>query len=108
MSFSVQLTRSAASDYEQRLSVIAERSPGLAQRLNDRFEKALVRLRDFPLACGLAYESSSFPEEVRHLLFGIHPKRKYRALFVVRNGEVVILAIRAPGERPVSLGEFES
>ncbi len=101
MSFRVRLTANAAADLEQRLSTIAERSPAFARRLNDRFEKALFRLRDFPLSCGLAYENPSFSEEIRHLLFGIRPKRKYRALFVVREEEVVILAIRAPGEKPV-------
>jgi plasmid stabilization system protein ParE len=101
MSFRVRLTRNAAADFEQRLTTIAERSPEAARRLNDRFEKALLRLRDFPLSCGLAYENPSFSEELRHLLFGIHPKRKYRALLVVRGDEVVILAIRAPGEKPI-------
>ena len=102
MSFRVKLTRKAAADLEQRLTAIADRSPALAQRLNDRFEKALLRLRDFPFACGLAYEDRSFSEELRHLLFGIHPKRKFRALFTVREDEVVILAVRAPGEKPLS------
>ena len=100
MSVRVRLTTSAAADFEKRLTTVAERSPALAERLNDRFEKALHRLRDFPLSCGLAYENPSFSEELRHLLFGIHPKRKYRALFVVRAEEVVILAIRAPGKKP--------
>jgi plasmid stabilization system protein ParE len=102
MTFRVRLTRNAEADLEQRLTTVAERSPEAARRLNDRFEKALLRLRDFPLSCGLAYENPSFSEELRHLLFGIHPKRKYRALFVVRGDEVVILAIRAPGEKPIS------
>jgi plasmid stabilization system protein ParE len=101
MSFRVRLTRSAAADFEERLANIAERSPGFAQRLNDRFEKALFRLRDFPFSCGLAYENRLFAEELRHLLFGLRPKRKFRALFVVRGEEVVILAIRGPGEKPV-------
>ena len=92
MSFRVSLTRNAAADLEQRLTDIAERSPALAQRLNNRFEKSLLRLRDFPLACGLAYEDRSFSEELRHLLFGIHPQRKLRALFTVREDEFVILA----------------
>lgn len=106
MSFRVRLTESAAADFEQRLNAVAERSPALAQRLNDQFERALFRLRDFPLSCAAAYENPSFSEELRHLLFGIRPKRKYRALFVVREDEVVILAVRAPGERPVNPEEL--
>jgi plasmid stabilization system protein ParE len=101
MSFRVRLTANAAADFERRLTAIAERSPVLARKLNDRFERSLLRLRDFPLSCGLAYENPSFSEELRHLLFGIRPKRKFRALFVIREDEVVILAIRAPAEKPV-------
>ena len=39
-------------------------------------------------------------------LFGIHPKRRYRALFAVRGDQVVVLAIRAPGEQPVGPGDI--
>lgn len=55
-----------------------------------------------PLSCGLAFENPNFPEEIRHLLFGSNKKRRYRALFTVRGDEVVILAVRAPGEKSVS------
>lgn len=102
MSYRVRLTATAAADFERRLGAVAKRSPAFARRLNDRFEKGLLRLRNFPLSCGLAYENPSFSEELRHFLFGTRPKRKYRALFVVREDEVVILAIRAPGEKPVN------
>jgi hypothetical protein len=37
MSFDVRLTRDAQLDFEQRLATLAARSPGAAQRLNDRF-----------------------------------------------------------------------
>jgi plasmid stabilization system protein ParE len=101
MSFRVRLTRDAEADFERRLTVLAERSPGAAQRLHGRFIDALHRIRDNPFSSGLAYENPAFREEIRHLLFGIHPKRRYRALFTVRGDEVVIVAIRAPGESPV-------
>jgi plasmid stabilization system protein ParE len=106
MSFRVRLTRDAQLDFERRLATLATRSPGAAQQLNDRFEEALFRLRDRPLSCGLAFENPAFPEEIRHLLFGFRRKRRYRALFTIRGSEVVILAIRAPSERPVSPDEI--
>jgi plasmid stabilization system protein ParE len=105
VSFRVRLTRDAEADFERRLTALAERSPAAARRLNAHFENALHRLREFPLSCGLAYESPAFPVEIRHLLFGSPPKRRYRALFMTRGDEVVILAIRAPGEAPVSPGD---
>lgn len=101
MIFRVRLTKDAEADFERRLTTIAEISPEAAQKLASRFEKALFRLRDFPLSCGLAYENPRFSEEIRHLLFGIYRKRHYRALFTIRGEEVVILAIRAPGERSI-------
>ena len=101
MTFRVRLTKDAEADLEHRITALAERSPKAALRLNECFETSLFRLRDFPLSCGLAHESPRFTEELRHLLFGTHPKRRYRAIFVVRRYEVWVLAIRAPGERPV-------
>jgi hypothetical protein len=60
-----------------------------------------------PLSCGLAFENPRFPEELRHALFGIHRRRKFRALFVLRDELVVILAIRAPGQRPLNPEEID-
>jgi plasmid stabilization system protein ParE len=107
MSFRVRLAKAAEADLERRLNALAERSPGAARRLNDRFESALIRLRDFPFPCGRAYENASFAEELRHPLFRIHPQRKYRALFVVQDDEIIVLAVRAPGERPVESDDIE-
>jgi plasmid stabilization system protein ParE len=108
MSFQVTLTRSAAADFERRLTSLAERSPYAAARLNERFKQALFRLRDIPFSCGLAYENHVFPEEIRHLLFGFSRKRRYRALFTIRGQEVLILAIRAPGEKPIGRDEMNA
>jgi plasmid stabilization system protein ParE len=101
MSYRVRLTEDAEADYEERLTSLAEWSPDGARKLHANYLKMLNRLRDFPLSCGLAFENAESSEELRHLLFGNHPKRGYRALFTVRGDEVVILAVRAPGERPI-------
>lgn len=101
MTYRVRLTKGAEADYEERLTSLTERSPDAARKLHASYLKALERLRDFPLSCGLSHENPRFDEELRHLLFGVYRKRRYRALFTIRSDEVVILAIRAPGERPV-------
>lgn len=101
MSYDVRLTEGAEADVERRLMELADRSPKAAERLNDGFEQALIRLRDFPLSCGPAYEADAFPEPLRHVLFWGDPRRKYRAVFVVRGETVVVLAVRAPGEKPI-------
>jgi len=101
MSYRVRLTKAAEADFEERLTFLAERSPSAAGKLHSKYLEALARLRDFPLSCGLAHETPRFAEEIRHLLLWVYPKRKCRALFTIRGDEVVILAIRAPGERTV-------
>jgi plasmid stabilization system protein ParE len=106
MSYRIRFTERARRDLVRVIQSRFDRSPGAAEQLNDAFEQALHRLGGFPPSCGLAHESRFFGEELRHLLFWVHPKRKHRALFVVRGDEVVILAIRAPGEKPVSPDEI--
>lgn len=102
MTYRVRFSDEARADLIGLLVSLAEHSPQAAALLEARLEAGVSRLEQFPLTCGLSYENDAFAEEIRHLLFGVHPKRKYRALFTVRADEVVILAIRAPGERPVN------
>ena len=101
MSYHVELTEGAYADLDRLTISLAERSPELADRLSAQFYHALPRVESFPLACGIAYESRFFQEELRHLLFEIRKGRTYRALFVVRGDLVKILAVRAPGEKPI-------
>jgi len=76
MSYRVRLTRRSEADFEGRIITLAERSPEAAERLIDSFERALFRLREFPLSCGLAHENARFNEEIRHLLFGVYRKQR--------------------------------
>ncbi len=102
MSYRIQPTPQAEDDIERLYGSIGERGgEDAARNWYESYSRAIERLRTMPYSCGLSYENPAFPEEIRHLLFGTHPKRKYRALFTVRGDEVVILAIRAPGEKPV-------
>ncbi len=101
MNYEVQLTEGAYADLDRLTSSLAERWPEGADRLTARFFEALPRLETFPLSCGIAYENRFFPRELRHLLFAIGKGRSYRALFTVEGNLVRILAVRAPGERPI-------
>jgi hypothetical protein len=107
MNYRVEVSVRAGNDLDGLLQRLWEHSPNAVPRLLNRFEQTLARLEVNPLACGLAFENQRFPEELRHALFGIKPRRKYRALFVIREDLVVILAIRAPGERPLRSEEIE-
>lgn len=107
MSYQVRLTNAAQVDYEQRLIALAHRSPDAARKLHASYSNALERLSEFPHSGGLAYENSRFREELRHLLFWASPRRKYRLLYTIQHHEVVILAIRAPGEQPADIENLE-
>lgn len=106
MTYRIRATEAARADLDRHLGWLARRAPEIAERLAQRYHDAQNRLRMMPYSCGLAYENRWMDEEVRHLLFWVDPRRKDRALFVVREDEVVVLAVRAPGERPVEPGEL--
>jgi plasmid stabilization system protein ParE len=108
MSYIVELTEGAYADLDRLTAALEERWPEGSERVIARFYAALPRLESFPLACGLAYESQFFPYEVRHLLFEIHKGRTYRALFNVQDDRVRVLAVRAPGEKPITPEDIES
>lgn len=101
MNYRAVATDRAVADLDLRLEALAVRSAERAAQLAARFEDALSRLESAPTACGLAYENAAFAEEIRHLLIRVPKGRTYRALFTIRGEEVVLLAVRAPGERPV-------
>jgi hypothetical protein len=88
MTCRVAISAQAEADLERLLAKLSESSP-----------KAAGRTR--PLSSGLAYESPVFPEDLHHLLFWANSRRKYRALFVVREDTAHVLCIRAPGEKPI-------
>jgi plasmid stabilization system protein ParE len=102
MSYRLRPTPQAEADIERLYaSLVERRGEDAARQWYESYTGAVERLLTMPLSCALAYENPRFAQELRHLLFGIPPKRKYRALFTIRGAEVVILAIRAPGEKPV-------
>lgn len=107
MRYEVELTRGAEADLDRLVAALAGRWPEGADRLTARFAEAVSRPESFPFGCGLAHENGRFPGEVRHLLFAVRKGRPYRALFTVQGNRVRVLAIRAPGERPVNPDETD-
>jgi plasmid stabilization system protein ParE len=101
MTYQVEISSRAEADLDRLLATLGELSPKASSRLARKFWQAVKRLSTYPLACGLAYENRYFSEELRHLLFFVNPRRKYKALFFVQGNVVHVLCIRAPGEKPV-------
>jgi plasmid stabilization system protein ParE len=63
-------------------------------------QDAIGSLAEFPARCPLAPESTAFPFEVRHLLYG-HPPHVYRILFTIENQTVYVLHIRHGRRQPL-------
>ncbi len=108
MSFRSRMSARASADLDDILAWLSESSTEAAQRFSDLFEAALDRVEARPYTCGLAFENDAFDEEVRHLLFGPRKKRRYRALFVIRGDEVVILRLGGPGQPPIGPGDVDA
>lgn len=108
MKYDVELSARARADLQRLRQGLVDHSEDVAERWYDSFREGVQRLRNHPLTCGLAYESAHADREIRHLLFGLSRKRKYRALFWIRGDIVYIVTVRAPGERPLASGEIES
>lgn len=91
MTFRVRTTKRAEADIEYAYWWIAEheREPLNALRWLDGLEIALDSLRELPLRCSSASESTFFDRDIRQLLYHSH-----RVLFAVSRDEVVILHIR--------------
>lgn len=107
MSYIVRPTVRALVDVDRHYEWIGQIDPNLAKRWYEAFYDALARVRSNPYTSGLAYENRAFDEEVRHLLFGLDKRRRYRALFVIRDDEIVLLRVRGPGERPIGPGDID-
>lgn len=96
----VELSAKPEDDGEAILKWLLEQNAGDAGiRWLVGMQKQIASLDSFPHRCSLAPESSRFPFEVRHLLYGRKP-RVYRILFTVDGDAVRILHIRRPGQQP--------
>jgi plasmid stabilization system protein ParE len=107
MSYPIELTARAEADINRIYDQLSRRSPEGAVRWYESFWDAVERLRVNPFTCALAFEHEEFEEELRHFLFGTRKGRTYRALFVVREDVVKIVAVRWPGERPMKPEDIE-
>lgn len=98
MTFTVRLTASAEANVRSIRDWIAERFRDGAFRWLEAFNGAKVRLREDANQFALAAEADAFDEELREISFKTRRGNVYRALFVVRETTVHIVAVRGPGQ----------
>lgn len=101
MKYTVVLQPRAHRQFRHFVQWLTARSPEGAERWITAFEAAVSRLEQDPESYGLASETIRSFRELRQTFFKTLRGRKYRIVFVVVDVEVRVLAIRAPGQRPL-------
>ena len=101
MTFRVETTVAAAQDADAILEWLLSQHAGEAgMRWFLALQDAIASLAAFPERCPLAPESTVFPFEVRHLLYGSTP-HVYRILFTIEDRTVYVLHIRHGRRQPL-------
>jgi plasmid stabilization system protein ParE len=92
----VDFTRTAAREIEEIEDWIAADSPEAAALWIDGLLAVIDRLERMPSRCPLAPENVSHAEEIRQMIYG-----RYRILFTILPGRVVILHVRHGARLPL-------
>ena len=97
--FKVVTTRRAFEDIYRNMEWWADHH-SVSQAIE--FEETVVRqiatLAEMPERFGFAYENGNFEFELRQMPVGLGNRPSYRAIYTVRNGEVVVFAVRRATE----------
>lgn len=103
MTYRIRFTSKAKSELNQTAVWWAEnRSLEQARSWLEGFEAAIQSLAENPEKHALAREDELFPFSLRQLLYGRGPKPTHRAIFRIRDDEVIIYGIRHLAQRDVS------
>ncbi|MBI3837036.1 MAG: type II toxin-antitoxin system RelE/ParE family toxin [Planctomycetia bacterium] len=107
MTFEVVLTTKAHEQLEAAHAWWAQhRSASQAARWYNEFARALVILAENPERWPLSAESGVFPVEIRDLRFGAGSRPTHRAVFTIRDGLILVLAIRHLAQRALETDDF--
>ena len=100
MTFEVVLTTKAHEQLETAHAWWAQhRSANQAARWYNEFANALVILSENPERWPLSAERGAFPFEIRDLHFGVGSRPTHLAVFTIRDGLILVLAIRHLAQR---------
>ena len=72
----------------------ANRSAEQARRWLAGLDEQLRTLADSPMRCPLAAEQAQIPFEIRELHYGLGRRMTHRAVFTIRDDQVLVLTIR--------------
>lgn len=94
MTREVFFTRRAEADVEEAVGFYHSRSATVAARWLDELRSVVARIEDNPESYARSPENNRFPVELRQANFGAGRKPTHRAIFTVREKEVVVYAVR--------------
>jgi plasmid stabilization system protein ParE len=94
--YRLEVTAPAEQEIEVAEDWIAVDSPEAAERWSQGIFAALKTLDTMPARCPLAPENEDHPKEIRQLVHG-----RYRILFTIQPGRVVILHVRHGARLPL-------
>ena len=108
MSFEVRELPKAKADVRAIFTWLMERSPEDAKAWLDVYDEALQRLSSHAGALGVAIENKDCPKfEVRQILFKVHSRRVYRALYFIDGDTAYVARVRGPGQAPVDPDDID-
>jgi plasmid stabilization system protein ParE len=96
------LPRAKRQLLDQALWWSENRSADQAYRWLEGFEAALASLANRPERCCLARENDVFDNTIRELHYGLRNKATHRAVFEVRNDEVIVYTVRHLAQRDLT------
>ena len=99
MRYRVRILRRARSDIDRNADWWADHySTEQALMWSDKVYDQIDTLSEFPESHSLSFENEDFPFEIRDMLVGLGSKRRYRAVFTIRENDVFVLTVRAAEE----------
>ena len=96
------LPRAKRQMLEQALWWSENRSAEQAFDWLEGFERALGSLANNPERCAKARESDAFHVVIRELHYGLRSKATHRAVFEIRNDEVMVYCVRHLAQRDLT------
>ena len=108
MTYVVRILGRAQADVDHIYLWLKRRSPTGAIAWYTAFLDKFSGLGESATACAQAPETARLGIELRQAFFKTRRGRSYRLLFVITGGEVRILRVRGPGQRPVSRRDLPS
>jgi plasmid stabilization system protein ParE len=107
MTFNVQLLWRAERDLDHIITWLYERSPQGAAAWHQAWKDAVHLLQDSAEKYGLAPEGTDHELKIRQIIFHTPHGRNYRALYTIRDQDVFVMHIRAPGQDLVAMDELQ-